>query len=638
MDYQPPMRVLLLTPPMTQLNTPYPATSYLAGFLADRGHQPRQVDLSIGLALRWLSRSGLQQVAQVCASHPARHANASVSFFLQALPEYLRAVDPVVRFLQGRDNAVAYRIVSGFLPEGPRFATLDRFVDEPGEDPLGWAFGALGLTDRARHLATLFVEDLADVVQAAVDPRFGLVRYAERLAHSQPSFDPLHSALTGPQTLLDTWLDALVDQALQDHQPELVAITAPFAGNAYGALRAGRRARTWLDGRGLVVLGGGWVNTDLRDLRDPRVFDFVDRITLDAGERPLLQLIEGGPLVRTYRRHHAGEGEAAAVVLESDPTVPDVPFDQIGTPSTAGLQLDAYLGLLDTLNPMHRLWADTRWNKLTVAHGCYWRKCAFCDTSLDYIRRYEPAQASTLVDRIESLVQQTGQTGFHFVDEAAPPAKLDALARELLRRDLGITWWGNVRFERSFSPERAELLAESGCVALTGGLEVAGDRLLGLMDKGVSVPQVARVTHALSQAGILVHAYLMYGFPTQTLQETVDALEIVRQLFLAGCVQSAFWHRFTLTVHSPIARDPDRFGIRVVPPPDSTFGANDLDFVDPTGTDHDALGPVLDKALYNYLHGIGLFEPAHHWFEQALDGRAPVTSIAPDWIERSLQG
>src|SRR6185312_5774405 len=142
-----------------------------------------------------------------------------------------------------------------------------------------------------------------------------------------------------------------------------------------------------------------------------------------------------------------------------------------------------------------------------------------------YIARYDLAAADLLVDRVEALCAETGQTGFHFVDEAAPPAGLRALAERLLARRVVISWWGNIRFEKTFTPKLTELLARAGCVAVSGGLEVASDRLLDRMKKGVTVAQVARVTRALTDAGIMVHAYLMYGFPTETEQETVDALE-----------------------------------------------------------------------------------------------------------------
>jgi radical SAM superfamily enzyme YgiQ (UPF0313 family) len=281
---------------------------------------------------------------------------------------------------------------------------------------------------------------------------------------------------------------------------------------------------------------------------------------------------------------------------------------------------------------MHRLWSDGRWNKLTVAHGCYWKKCSFCDVSLDYISRYDTAAAQVLADRIETIVRETGQTGFHFVDEAAPPKGLRSLAEELIKRGLPISWWGNIRFEKSFTEELCQLLAASGCIAISGGLEVASDRLLALMEKGVSVAQVARVTKAFSNAGILVHAYLMYGFPTQTVQETVDALEYVRQLFEEGCIHSGFFHRFTCTVHSPVGRNPERYGVRLKPLEDGGFAKNDVQFEDPAGVDHDALGKSLSRALYNFMHGVGLEADVRSWFQ----GRVPRTTVPRRFIAKAL--
>ena len=380
----------------------------------------------------------------------------------------------------------------------------------------------------------------------------------------------------------------------------MVGISAPFPGNVYGAFRLARAIKQARPSARLI-LGGGYVNTELRDLREPRVFDSFDYVTLDDGERPLLSLlrhlrhveqrgsrdVDGPPpLHRTFVR------ENGRVVLKTDASARDVPHTETGTPTYAGLPLDRYVSLFEMLNPMHRLWSDGRWNKLTLAHGCYWKKCTFCDVSLPYIGRYEAASADLIVDRVEQLVAETGETGFHFVDEAAPPAMLRALSERLLARGVAITWWGNIRFEKTFTPALCELMARAGCIAVTGGLEVASNRLLALMQKGVTVEQVARVTRAFTDAGVMVHAYLMYGFPTETEQETVDALERVRQLFDAGCIQSAFWHRFAATVHSPIGLQPKKYGIRVFKER-APFARNELPFEDPTGTDHDLLGEGL---------------------------------------------
>lgn len=627
-------RVLSLIPPMTQLNTPYPSTAYLTGFLRSRGVCAVQEDLALALVLQLLSRTGLQSVKAAVDAVPDAQRSASVNAFADQFDRYLATIAPTIAFLQGRDATLAHRInTRQFLPEGPRFSSLDVYVDDDGGDPLAWAFGALGLQDRARHLATLYLNDLADVLRDAIDPRFEFVRYAESLAQSQPTFDPLAQALAQPHNLVDATLHRLTLQALERHQPDLVLISVPFPGAVYAAFRMAQTIKAQRP-QARVALGGGFVNTELRELSDPRVFDHIDFVTLDAGERPLLALLEhlqgkrsAQRLVRTFVRD-ADTGQVRYLNMAE----PDVAFAEVGTPTWDGLPLDQYLSLLDMLNPMNRLWSDGRWNKLTVAHGCYWKKCSFCDVSLDYISRYEGASAEVLVDRIEAIVKETGQTGFHFVDEAAPPKALKALALELIRRQVAISWWGNVRFEKSFSPELCQLLADSGCIAISGGLEVASDRLLTLMKKGVSVDQVARVTRAFADAGILVHAYLMYGFPTQTVQDTVDALEYVRQLFEAGCIQSGFFHRFACTVHSPVGQHPDEYGVKLVPLPPVTFAKNDIGFIDPTGVDHDALGQALKKAIYNYMHGIGLEQDVRSWFR----GKVPRTTVSRHRIAKAL--
>ena len=283
---------------------------------------------------------------------------------------------------------------------------------------------------------------------------------------------------------------------------------------------------------------------------------------------------------------------------------------------------------------MHRLWSDGRWNKLTIAHGCYWKRCSFCDVSLDYIGRFEPAPAALLADRIETLVRQTGQTGFHFVDEAAPPVQLRDLATgAAAARDRNPRGGATSASRRPSRPTSAGCWPPAAASPSTGGLEVASDRLLTLMEKGVTVAQVAQVARAFTEAGVLVHAYLMYGFPTQTAQETIDSLETVRQLFAAGVLQSGFWHRFALTAHAPVGLNPAKYHVVPTGPEPGGFAWNDLWHEDPTGADHDRYGPGLAKALYNYMHGIGLDEPLPFWFD---DARVPRRSIRPDLIATAL--
>ena len=650
------MQVLLLTPPMTQLNTPYPATAYLTAFLRGRGISVTQSDPAIDLVLRLFSKSGLLKIESdlrarfsgKCPRPP------SVAWFLENVEAYTATIDSVIRFLQSKDPSLATRIASrAFLPEGPRFVAVAQAEALDENESLAWAFGALGAQDQAKYLASVYLDDLADVVREGIDERFELSRYAEKLSASAATFDAIAARLSeslAKPTLVETFLREITREVVARVRPDVVGLSVPFPGNVYGAFLIAQTVRAFAREKGCeirVVMGGGYVNTELRSLRDARVFDYFDAVTLDDGERPFLNFLEGKPLVRTFVREGGGAdlGVGAGVtqvVYKNDPSFHDFSMKEVGAPSYEGLRLDSYLSIFEMLNPMHRIWSDGRWNKLTLAHGCYWKKCNFCDVTLDYIGRYDPAAADAIVDRMEALIRETGQTGFHFVDEAAPPALLKAMAERLIARGVVVSWWGNVRFEKAFTPEVAELLARSGCIAVSGGLEVASDRLLKLMNKGVTIEQVARVTQALTLAGIRRHAYLMYGFPTQTIQETVDALEVVRQLFEAGCIQSAYWHRFSATVHSPIGRTPEKFGIRLLARPEVFFAENDLPFADETGVDHDALGVGLKRALYNFMHGIGFDQGAHKWFAGAnaqstvQSKRVPRAKIAADVIAKAL--
>ncbi len=631
------MKVLLITPPMTQINTPYPATAYLCGFLKSQGYAVSQEDMAIDLLLAFLSRTGLQDMYSIIEENFAEFNDDelpdSIYYFFTHFEQLQQCIEPCVTFLQGKDPSLAHRIASRhFLPEGPKFEVLEQ-MEQVSDDALTDAFGQLGIQDKAKYLASLFINDLIAIIHEGVDPNFEISRYGESLAASSPTFAELNRQLRSEPYYTRQCIHQLTQAYLDQHQPDVIGLTVPFPGNLLGALQIAQSCRE-INPDLKIIMGGGYVNTELRALKDPGVFQYVDYITLDDGERPLLTLLEylqhQRPLEDLFRTYRLSEQQV--VYHPAHPRLHDIPHQQTGTPSYQGLALDNYLSVCEMLNPMHRIWSDGRWNKLTVAHGCYWKKCSFCDISLDYINRYEDAGADLLVDRIEQLIRETGQCGFHFVDEAAPPKALFALAEKLLERQCVITWWGNIRFEKTFSAEKCRLLADSGCIAVSGGLEVASDRLLKLMKKGVSVEQVAKVTRHFTDAGIMTHAYLMYGFPSQTETETVESLEMVRQMMLHNCFQSAYWHRFAATIHSPVGMNPEAYGIRLIPNENVSFAENEVDYIDKVASDHELLGQGLNKALYNYMLGIGLDYPVIEWFDKTV--AAP--NIDPYFIENAL--
>lgn len=508
-------RLLLLTPPLVQTNTPYPATMHLTGFLRERGHDVFQRDLGIKVARDVLREYGGDEA------------------------------DQLLELLQG---------------------------DLPPEDKLE---------------ASAIIDELALWIRDNVDASFGFSRYAERISAQASDFGEIER-LVRRRGALDRPLERRLEAAIRETDPTVIGVTCPFPGTLVPAFKIARYVRRHHPEIRLA-LGGGFVSTELREMTDPRPRRYFDDFLFDEGYAPVLALL----------------GDAA------DAAVP-----AFVRPCYDGIDWSEYFDVVETENPMHRLWSVGRWRKLQMARGCYWHRCAFCDVVLPYINCFEQPPAAQIVDAMEALGASAGSNaGFHFVDEAMPPALVGRVSREILRRGLKVAWWGNVRFDTSFTPELCRLMARAGCIAVTGGLECADDRLLKLMVKGITRASAKKALRAFHRAGIMVHAYLMYGFPTETAEEAYGALEFVRGLFRDGLVQSAFWHRFALTVHSPIARDPARFGIEILPPPKTKrlFCRNEIPYREPRAPDWDAIGPVLDLALYNFQEGRGLDKTAADW-------------------------
>jgi len=606
------MKILLALPPMAQFNMPYPSTGYLAGYLKTKGHEVHQKDMSLALAHKLFSKDGLIRVKNyILANKKSSMYSESVKFFIEAFVDYQYTIEPVINFLVGNDSAISLRIAGRtLLPEGPRFMVLDEL---PSIDAL---FGTMGVRDQAKYLASLYIDDLADVIRDGVDTDFQLAKYGEKLASSMISFNFLQERL-GKFTLIDEMIEELIEEEMKNFTPDIVGITIPFPGNLLGALRIGK----WIKrnkSEVKIVVGGGYVNTELRQMEDTRPFAYFDYMIFDDGELPLERLLSflekkslPKDLIRTW---YIEDKKTKKINMESKE---NILFSNHPGPNYEGLTLN-YISLCEMPNQMHRMWSDFCWNKMVLAHGCYWKKCTFCDTSLDYIERFEPAKAKHLVDQMENVIKQTRQSGFHFVDEAIPSSLLKSLSEEILKRGLKVTWWGNLRFDSQFTLKLCELMADAGCVAVTGGLEVAAPRILKLINKGVSVEQVREITANFSKAGIFVHAYLMYGYPTQTKQETIASLEVVRDLFVSNSIQSAFWHRFSCTVHSPVGKNPSEYKIILQSqkiPYEGTFAINDVPFIDETNIDHDKLGKGLNRALYNYMHGEGFDIPVKEWFK-----------------------
>ena len=307
--------LLLITPPFTQLNTPYPATAYLKGFLNTKNIGAYQMDLGIEVILNLFSKNNLSRLfAYADENQTIKQANEQRIFALK--DDYIAIIEDIIAFLQGKNQTLARQICTDdFLPQASRFETLD---------DLDWAFGNMGMQDKAKHLCTLFLEDLSDFIVNCVDENFGFSRYAERLGRSANQFDELYQFLQQKTTFIDDITLEILDEKLKSIEPKLVCFSVPFPGNLYSAFRCAQYIKKHFPAV-KVAMGGGFPNTELRSLKDKRVFDFFDFITLDDGELPIELLYH----------YISPQSEVGSPQLEGVPILKRTFLDKKGVSNTA---------------------------------------------------------------------------------------------------------------------------------------------------------------------------------------------------------------------------------------------------------------------------------------------------------------
>lgn len=599
--------ILLIQPPLTQLNTPYPAITHLTGFLRSKGIDAEQCDIGIELIDRLFTREILAkifaQAEEICGFGTEKHTSKNTRKILNNKHLYINKVEDVITFLRGKKQSNATLFSRSDFWEGmPRLEA---------DEELEYDYGTAGNYDRAKYLCSLFIKNITDIIQI-VDPHFELIRYAEHLCTYIYKFDIIERELRKPHTIVTDFTLNILEEKIEKYKPEYIGFSVPFPGNLLQCIKCAEYIKIHHP-QIKTIMGGGYVNTELRKMTDTGVFKYIDFITFDDGELPLLRIVTGGELVRTATARADGMQKTRVIFGNMD-SKENIPFGELPAPTTAGLPMDKYLNFTDSTNPMHRLWSDGKWNKMMLVHGCYWAKCAFCDTTLDYIRRFERCDIGIIVDRMEAMIAETGENGFHFVDEAAPPALLKQLAEEIIKRKLTVSYWTNIRFDRTFTPELCRLLATSGCIAVSGGLEVASPRVLKLINKGVTIESATECIRNLNSNNIMVHTYLMYGFPSQTVSELFDSLGRVRDLFANKLIQSAFWHRYAMTCHSSSGKNPESVNAKAVEQKDNPFANNEIPFIDPLGIDWEQWSEGLNLATYNYMRGTGYDVPLKQWF------------------------
>lgn len=559
------------------------------------------MDLSIELLTRLFTAVKIDEVfgeaERIAAS---QKVSKRIRVVLSNRRFYVDTIEPVMNFLRGNAGELAVRFAQReFWQETQKM---------PSDEDLEFDFGISGTTDRAKYLCSLFLKEICDII-ALTDNNFQLIRYAEHLSTYLETFAPIEQELAKRESLVTKLMIDLLEEEICRMEPRFIGFSIPFPGNLLSAMQCCKSVRE-KHPEIKIIMGGGYVNTELRQITDATIFKYIDYLTFDDGEVPLLRIVKGEPLIRTI----TFDGKAL-VRHDMESRKSESIYTMNETPCFDNLPCGHYFDFVDTTNPMHRLWSDGRWNKIMLAHGCYWHKCAFCDTSLDYICNYYPHDTERIVDIMEAQIKVTGSRGFHFVDEAAPPALLRRLAEEIIRRGLTVSYWTNIRFDKTFTPELCYLLRKSGCIAVSGGLEVASARVLKMINKGVTIESATECMQNLHANKIMVHTYLMYGFPTQTVNEMLDSLKTVRNLFAEGLIQSAFWHRFAMTVHAPTGKNPELYDTTRLDKQPNAFANNEVPYAENKVIEWEKYTEGLNLATYNFMRQTGFDVSIKQWFK-----------------------
>jgi hypothetical protein len=471
------------------------------------------------------------------------------------------------------------------------------------------------------------------------DENFSLVRYAERIS-CESDFSSVEKILSSP--VLNVFYKKILEENFADFFSDefnLVCISVPFAGTFAPALFTGKFLKEKFGEKIFVSIGGGFVSTELREFRKKNFFRYADSLSFDRGYgsyKNLLDQISGKKF--TQNSVYKMRIFSAEKILE--PVWKNQRYEEFENratseifPDYSSVDFSIYPRCSDDENPMQRLWSDGAWMKAYLAHGCYWHRCSFCDTQLDYVSFYKNVCVEKLFRSLENQSEKNKIRGIHFVDEAMPPVALKKFSWMNLRSQKKFSFWGNVRFEKIFRRDLTDFLSFGGLLGVTGGIEIATQNGLDSVKKGTDLDAIVGACCAFKESGIFVHAYMIYGFFGESETDTINSMETLRQFFAEGILDSAFWHKFVLTKNSRIYAE-WKNGMHADLQPEEIssedFLHNELNF---RGEEKSKkFGRGLSAALDSWMHGEKISRRVNDWF----DFKTPLPTVSKNLVKDAI--
>lgn len=650
------LNTIIIQPPLVQLNTPYPSGAYLLSFFKDLystnkiNGQVKWYDLSTELFHKIFCKEGLSFIFNKTQSHALKLAdkyeqqnNDNAAFqlrrYISQSEKWCNWIDIIIKILCNGNREYTHEFVrSAHVPRGNR---MEQYLSNLNRDVT---------VEDSQILASLALADLADYITTVYDQNFALIRYAESLAVSTATFSQAEAQLNSP-ILTDFYKPLLQNIFQQTKGNTLFCISIPFPGTFVSSLYTAQQIRSHYKNQAAISFGGGYINTELRNITDTKLFQYCDFISYDKGygsylslfkdlnfhsenqtQNPILQKLDGTQYYKITYNHNNKIIPAQEENIEFQKQECSIIKKLV--PDFTQIDFSKSPKLTDDTNPMHRIWNDGSWLKIYMAYGCYWHRCAFCDTSLDYVKDFQTTNIQNLYNGIYEQAKKTGIYGIHFVDEACPPIGLQQLALSNCKQNPKLTFWGNIRFEKTFTRDLADLLSYGGLTAVSAGIEIATGSGLSTINKGTEIEHIISACCAFKEAGILIHSYMIFGFWNQTPQDLINSMETLRQMFQEGLLDSAFWHKFTLTKHSTVYKEweqgkhPD---LKPIPQSPTQFAQNNISFEGEEKSQK--YSDPLNAALNQWMHGQNLQKKVETYFPFKM----PQPTIARNFVQSQIQ-
>ncbi len=517
-------KIMLLFPPDWYPSEPYLSLPTLTAFLRRAGHDVVQKDVNLEMYDWYFSADFLKRV-------------------LKRVPQQLDRLKRLARDrgLSEEETQLQMALcectrsrIADLIEQAERAKAIIRSPDFYDAAKLEWAMNVF--RDVTSTISLVYAPARICMPPMETDLSYKLFMSSEVLAAVE-------------DTQVNVYRDVfehIVKPAILEEQPDIIGISIVLRQQLFSTMTfCAMIKESFPDIH--VTIGGNTV-TRLRDVLPgtPKLFALFDSAVVYEGETAFLQLVDAIGTDRDFN-------EIPNVLWRDDAGIHTSPVTS--SENMADLPVPDFDGL-----PLDRYFVPEPVLPYLATRGCYWGRCEFCDHGEGYTAGYRTKKIQEIIEEVRSLRDKYHTRHFHFTDESYPPALFRKLTRQLKEHQLGIAWTTHIRFEKSLLDDEVwQDAQDSGCKFLHMGYESGSERVLKLMDKATTTDVIERSLELSSKHGVWNHVMGFFGFPGERYEDAKFSMQFLEDN--KTHVHSIGFGTFDLSKHTPVAKDPERWGI-----------------------------------------------------------------------------